>query len=173
MASKDRVVAGSGVGAASDALPAIGPALVALVHEEFDIGDELVDNGSIDPSDEDSGECVFVLKILLRLVHPVHLVGLLSCGAGLSVLFGKVVEDGNALVLLFSIRLDVGWERATRGGVGAGRLGHLPFLTSNADILEVDTTVGKEVADRLRASLNVEVDEFGFSSVGHGIFRLI
>ena len=102
-----------------------------------------------------------------------HLVGLLSCGASLLVLFGKVVEDGNTLVLLVSIRLDVGWERATRGGVGAGSLGLGPLLASNADILEVDATVDKEVADRLCASLNVEVDEFGFSSVSHGIFRLI
>ena len=88
-------------------------------------------------------------------------------------LFGEVVEDGNTLVLLFSVRLDVGWERATRGGVSAGSLGLSPLLLRNADILEVDATVGKEVADRLCASLNVEVDEFGFSSFSHGILQLI
>ena len=88
-------------------------------------------------------------------------------------LFGKMVEDGNGLVLLFSIRLDVGWERATNGGVGAGSLGCGPFLLRQADILEIDATVGKEIADSLCASLNSEIDELGFSSFSHGILQLI
>ena len=155
---------------ASNTLSAISPALVNFVDECFDACNELGDNLFIGTRSEDSWRESLVLAINLGLEEPVHFVDLVCIGAHSAVLFAEVVEDGLALVLLSSIDLDPGWERATYGGVCAGGFCCGPFLEAEAHIFVLDAFEGEEIANSLRASLQIKVDKFGFStSLGHRV----
>ena len=168
---QENQVAGSDVRTwASNALSAISPALVTFVNDGFDVGDELVDNLFVCARSEDSASEGLVFAINLGLEEPMHLVDLVCIGAHRAVLLAEVVEDGLALVLLSSIDLDEGWERAAYGGVCAGGLNSGPLFEAHADILVLDALEGEEIADSLSASLKIEVDKFGFStSLGHRV----
>ena len=155
---------------ASNTLSAISPALVNFVDECFDACNELGDNLFIASRSEDSWCESLVLAINLGLEEPVHFVNLVCISAHRSVLLAEVVENGLALVLLSSIDLDPGWERTAYRGVRAGSFDCGPFLPTDAHIFVLDVFESEEIANSLRASLQIKVDKFGFStSFGHRV----
>ena len=155
---------------ASNTLSAISPALVNFVDECFDACNELGDNLFIASRSEDSWCESLVLAINLGLEEPVHFVNLVCISAHRSVLLAEVVENGLALVLLSSIDLDPGWERTAYGGVRAGSFDCGPFLHTHAHIFVLDAFESEEIANSLRASLQIKVDKFGFiTSLGHRV----
>ena len=73
-------------------------------------------------------------------------------------LVGEVGENSGSLGLDGAIVLNEEGEHVAHT-VGTGSLVDEPFLDGEADILELDTLAGEEVADRLAATLEIEVDK--------------
>ena len=149
---------GGGESGSSEVGSAISPSGVVLVELSNRVIDGLVDDFLVSALDEEGRSELLLVVVDVGLTEPGHLVDFLVGGGNDTVLVGEVGENSGSLVLDRAIVLNQDGDLVALT-VGTGGLDDGPVLKGEADIFELDTLAGEEVADRLGATLDIEVDK--------------
>ena len=139
---------------------AISPTIVELLKLRSDVVDAEVDGLLRGVLLEDSRSALrLVLVISKGLKVPHVLIHLLWGGASEAVLVSEHHQDSLLLIQDLAIVVNVDWELVI--SVGLGSFMFAPLLKRVSHVLELNTSLGKNEADRLGATHQREVDNLG------------